>query len=292
MKRTQRMEQTRWDLALRYRLIETVVWWEGRLTTNHLIQSFGISRQQASKDINTYINDYATNNLVYDKQIKGYVPTRHFKPLFIDDSASAYLEMLNQNNERAPHIEGLALAYAHTKVLKAPDRSVRPEVLRPLLKACRERRRLDIEYVSFKNPVPEGRTVAPHTLVYTGMRWHVRAYCEKNAEYRDFVLSRFRGVPDLYDEETDNGIEDDVEWNTPIDVIFKPDERLTLAQRAIIEVDFGMVDGQLVVSSFQALVNYVVKRFQVNPNVHDARPEVQQLVLANRTELMPWLNLD
>ena len=42
MKRTQRMEQTRWDLALRYRLIETVVWWEGRLTTNHLIQSFGI----------------------------------------------------------------------------------------------------------------------------------------------------------------------------------------------------------------------------------------------------------
>lgn len=181
MKRTQRMEQTRWDLALRYRLIETVVWWEGRLTTNHLMQSFGISRQQASKDINTYINDYASKNLVYDKQIKGYVPTRQFKPLFIDDSASAYLDLLNQNNERAPHIEGLALAYAHTEVLKVPDRSVKPEVLRPLLKACREKRRLDIEYVSFKSPEPEGRTIAPHTLVYTGMRWHVRAYCEKTA---------------------------------------------------------------------------------------------------------------
>lgn len=152
MKRTQRMEQTRWDLALRYRLIETVVWWEGRLTTNHLIQSFGISRQQASKDINTYINDYASKNLVYDKQIKGYVPTRQFKPLFIDDSASAYLDLLNQNNERAPHIEGLALAYAHTEVLKVPDRSVKPEVLRPLLKACREKRRLDIDYVSFNTP--------------------------------------------------------------------------------------------------------------------------------------------
>lgn len=292
MKRTQRMEQTRWDLALRYRLIETVVWWEGRLTTNHLIQSFGISRQQASKDINTYINDYASKNLVYDKQIKGYVPTRQFKPLFIDDSASAYLDLLNQNNERAPHIEGLALAYAHTEVLKVPDRSVKPEFLRPLLKACREKRRLDIEYVSFKSPDPEGRTIAPHTLVYTGMRWHVRAYCEKNGEYRDFVLSRFRGIPDLYDEETGNGIEDDVEWNSPIDVVFKPDERLTPAQRAIIEVDFGMADGQLVVGSSQALVKYVVKRFGVNPNVHDARPEAQQLVLANRAELKPWLNLE
>ncbi|MFJ4453070.1 helix-turn-helix transcriptional regulator [Pseudomonas sp. NPDC089392] len=292
MKRTQRMEQTRWDLALRYRLIETVVWWEGRLTTNHLIQSFGISRQQASKDINTYINDYASKNLVYDKQIKGYVPTRQFKPLFIDDSASAYLDLLNQNNERAPHIEGLALAYAHTEVLKVPDRSVKPEVLRPLLKACREKRRLDIEYVSFNSPEPEGRTIAPHTLVYTGMRWHVRAYCEKNRMYRDFVLSRLRGVPDLHDGETENGIEQDVEWNTQVDVIFKPDERLTPAQRAIIEVDFGMAEGQLVVGSSQALVKYVVKRFGVNPNVHDARPEAQQLVLANRAELRPWLNLD
>ena len=48
MKRKQSIEQVRWDLALRYRLIETVAWWEGRLTTVHLTQSFGISRQQAS----------------------------------------------------------------------------------------------------------------------------------------------------------------------------------------------------------------------------------------------------
>lgn len=54
MKRKQSIEQVRWDLDLRYRLIETVAWWGGRLTTGHLIQSFGISRQQTSKDINTY----------------------------------------------------------------------------------------------------------------------------------------------------------------------------------------------------------------------------------------------
>ena len=90
MKRKQEIESVRWDLALRYRLIETVVWWEGRLTTGHLMQSFGISRQQASKDINSYITDYAPKNLEYDKHLKGYVPSRHFKPLFIDDSASAY----------------------------------------------------------------------------------------------------------------------------------------------------------------------------------------------------------
>jgi predicted DNA-binding transcriptional regulator YafY len=108
-----------------------------------------------------------------------YEPSKHFKPLFMKDSASAYLHLLNQNHERAPHIEGLTLAYAHIDVLDVPDRSIRPEVLRPLLKACRESQRLECEYGSFRTPEGETRLIAPHTLIHTGMRWHVRAYCEK-----------------------------------------------------------------------------------------------------------------
>lgn len=289
MKRTQDIKQVRWDLALRYRLIETVAWWEGRLTTGHLIQSFGISRQQASKDINTYITEHAPKNLTYDKQLKGYVPSKVFKPLFIDDSASAYLHLLFQNNARAPHVEGLALAYAHTKVLEVPDRSIKAEILRPLLKACRDHLRLDIDYVSLNSPEPEGRTIAPHTLVYTGMRWHVRAYCEKNREYRDFVLSRLRGVPDMRDDRTENGIASDDVWNTEVAIIIKPDERLDKAQRAIIEVDLGMTDGQLVVPSRRALVKYVLQRFQIDPKNLNPNPEAQQIVVANLKELKPWL---
>ncbi|MDY7535649.1 WYL domain-containing protein [Pseudomonas sp. Bout1] len=288
MKRKQSIEQVRWDLALRYRLIETVAWWEGRLTTGHLIQSFGISRQQASKDINTYINEHAPRNLTYDKQLKGYVPSKVFKPRFIDDSASAYLHLLYQNNERAPHIEGLALAYAHTKVLEVPDRSIRPQILRPLLKACREGLRLETEYVSLANPEPEIRLIAPHTLVYTGMRWHVRAYCEKNRKYRDFVLSRLRGEPELLDK-SENLIDEDTVWETPVDLIIAPDQRLSPTQRAIIETDFGMVDGQLVIPSRQALVKYVLQRYQIDPKNLDPKPEAQQIVVKNLQELKPWL---
>ena len=288
MKRKQSIEQVRWDLALRYRLIETIAWWEGRLTTVHLIQSFGISRQQASKDINTYITEHAPRNLTYDKQLKGYVPSKHFKPLFIDDSASAYLHLLYQNNERAPHIEGLALAYAHTKVLEVPDRTIRAEILRPLLKACRENMRLEVEYVSLANPAPEGRLIAPHTLVYTGMRWHVRAYCEKNNQYRDFVLSRLRGQPEL-EGISENGIDGDEVWNNEVTVIIEPDSRLTAAQKAIIEADFGMQNGQLLIPTRRALVKYVLQRYQIDPTKMEPRPEAQQIVVRNLTELEPWL---
>jgi predicted DNA-binding transcriptional regulator YafY len=288
MKRKQSIEQVRWDLALRYRLIETIVWWEGRLTTGHLIQSFGISRQQASKDINTYINEHAPKNLTYDKYLKGYVPTKQFQPLFIDDSASAYLHLLNQNHERAPHIEGLAVAYAHTEVLQVPDRSIRPEVLRPLLKACRLGLRLETEYVSLANPTPEIRLIAPHTLVYTGMRWHARAYCEKNGEYRDFVLSRLRGEPEVLDT-SEFSREADAGWNTLVDVIIEPDQRLKPEQRGIIEVDYGMLYGQLVVPSRGALVQYVLQRFQIDPNKVQAKAAAQQIVVANLDELGQWL---
>ncbi|AZL66886.1 WYL domain-containing protein [Pseudomonas oryziphila] len=288
MKRKQSIEQVRWDLALRYRLIETVTWWEGRLTTGHLMQSFGISRQQASKDINTYITEHAPKNLTYDKQIKGYVPSEQFEPLFIDNSASAYLHLLYQNNERAPHIDGLALAYAHTRVLEVPDRPIRPEVLRPLLKACREGLRLETEYVSFNTPNVEVRLIAPHTLVYTGMRWHVRAYCEKNGQYRDFVLSRLRGQPDLLDA-SPNTREQDEDWNIEVPIIFEPDWRLNAAQKAIIETDFGMTQGQLVVSSRRALVKYVLQRYQIDHRNMAILPEAQQLVVSNLQELQPWL---
>ena len=288
MKRKQDIKQVRWDLALRYRLIETVAWWEGRLTTVHLIQSFGISRQQASKDINTYITEHAPKNLTYDKQLKGYVPSKQFKPLFIDDSASAYLHLLNQTHSRAPHVEGLALAYAHTMVLEVPDRTIRPEVLRPLLKACRDSEVIEVEYVSLANPVPETRLIAPHTLIYTGMRWHVRAYCEKNREYRDFVLSRLRGKPE-YERKTENLIDEDEDWNTKVAVIIEPDSRLKPEQKAIIEADFGMEDGVLIIPTRRALVKYVLQRFQIDPKKLDPKAAAQQIVVRNLDELKPWL---
>ena len=66
----------RWDLLLRYRFIETIALWEGRLTTRHLCDTFGIGRQQASKDINNYIREVGPGNLEYDKFLGLQTDTR------------------------------------------------------------------------------------------------------------------------------------------------------------------------------------------------------------------------
>jgi predicted DNA-binding transcriptional regulator YafY len=184
--------------------------------------------------------------------------------------------------------EGLTLAYAHTEVLGIPDRPILPEVLRPLLHACREELRLEIEYVSFTTPKAETRLIAPHTLVNTGMRWHVRAYCEKNKAFRDFVLSRFRGQVDVLGE-SEFSSTDDLGWNAKVDIIIEPDRRLNAAQQEIIRHDFGMKNGRLVITSRGALVKYVLQQYLLDPNNVRAKASVQQISVANLDDLSVWL---
>src|SRR5690606_13215384 len=187
----------RWDLLLRYRLIEIIALWEGRLTTNHLSQAFGIGRQQASGDINAYLRDIGPGNLDYDRSLKGYVPSATFKPHLTLGSADEYLLALAHSNELSHTFETLQIQMPNTEVLTLPMRDVRPEVVRPIVQAARAGKRLEVEYASMDNPKPEIRVIAPHTLVSTGLRWHVRAWCEQNKAYRNFVLSRRRGGPEV-----------------------------------------------------------------------------------------------
>ena len=278
----------RWDLLLRYRFIETLALWEGRLTTRHLCDTFGIGRQQASKDINNYIREVGPGNLEYDKFLKGYKPTAEFKPRVTQGLADEYLHLMARNNELMNVFESLSLNVANVEVLSLPVRDVKPEVLRPIMQAARQQKRLDVDYVSLNHPDREGRIIVPHTLVYCGLRWHVRAWCEKNGEYRDFVLSRFRGIPEIMDD-SEHGLEEDTDWNTHVVVRIAPDPRLQREQREVVEMDYGMENGVLEVPTRARLVTYVLQLLHIEPNELADDPTAQQIVVENRSELTPWL---
>ncbi len=278
----------RWDLLLRYRFIETIALWEGRLTTRHLCDTFGIGRQQASKDINNYNRKVGPHNLEYDKYLKGYKPTERFNPVVTRGLADEYLHLMARNNELLNVFESLALDVANAEVLTHPVRQVRPEVLRPLMRAARQQKRLEVDYVSVNHPDREGRIIVPHTVVYTGLRWHVRGWCEKNKAYRDFVLSRFRGEPEIMDE-SEHGIEGDTEWNLRVTIRIAADQRLTAAQREVVEVDYGMQDGVLEIPTRARLVTYVLQLLNIKPTAIADDPTAQQIVVQNKEELAPWL---
>ena len=173
------------------------------------------------------------------------------------------------------------LRYGHTEVLDVPLRHVDPQIVRGLVQAARNQLRVDVDYASLSSEIVSGRNIVPHTLIYDGIRWHVRAYCEKRGEYLDFVMSRFRGVPDLLDG-SPHGREQDVEWNTQVEVVVIPNPYLTPEQQAIIAMDYAMQDGQLRFTRRIPLVHYALDRMQVSyDGQHNQNPHQFPLVLKN-----------
>lgn len=278
----------RWDLLFRYRMIEIIALWEGRLTTNHLIKNFGIGRQQASKDINSYLADIAPGNLVYDKQLKGYKPSHSFKPKLTSGHADEYLHILARTEDMAITFSELNMGFENTTMVRPVTRNISPEILRPLVQAIKDEKRVDISYTSLKDGIEVERIISPHTLVCTPLRWHVRAYCEHAKGYRDFVLSRIRGIPSLEDKKV-MGKGNDELWSTVLRVELKPDPRLTEAQASVIAHDYGMEGNILQIQTNAALVRYVLDAYNIDINVLDSNPQGQQIIIGNFEELKPYL---
>ncbi|MFA0510206.1 MULTISPECIES: helix-turn-helix transcriptional regulator [unclassified Vibrio] len=281
----------KWDQLLRFKLIEVVALWEGRVTTNHLCNSFNIKRQQASRDIKAYQEHFSAPPLVHDRSIKGYRLTDHFAPKFTKGTPNEYLSLLHKYN--SDHVDGFNLkdlGFADSIVLSVPDRQIAPIIVRRLLQAARERRRVDIEYVSMDNPEGRGRNIVPHTIVFDGFRWHVRAYCEERRMFLDFVLSRFRGEPELLNQSEIN-IEDDEDWATEEIIEIIPNPHLSPAQQQIVKVDYGMHDAPFTIDCRRALIKYLLKRLDVCVDTKklSSAPKKYQLTLANPKNIKRWL---
>ena len=268
----------------RYWYIELHLWWEGRINCPMLEAEFNITRQYASQVLRDYRTEFNPGSAYYDASAKAYLPSPEMRPLLLSGDVAEYFNWVSVH--RAPVRLNAGFA-----TLEPPPRHVSSTIMRPLIRARREQRRLEVDYVSLTNPDREGRIIVPHTFVNTGLRWHLRAWCEKSEGYRDFVLSRFRGEPELLDESL-HGQLDDEAWNTEVTLVFAADTRLTSEKQAVIQQDYQMQEGQLKVTTRAALAHYVLQEMQVNTKVVDATPEAQQLVLVNRAEVKPWLFSD
>ncbi len=275
----------RWDLLLRYRLIEIVALWEGRLTTNHICHSFGIGRQQASKDINTYLRELGPDNLVYDRHLKGYVPTGHFRPKVTTGQVSEYQDLLSRQDSLSNTFESLDLSVAESTIVRGPQRIIRPEVMRAVVAATRQGRVLKAEYASLSPARVQQQTLEPHTLVCVGNSWHVRAWCDQNREFRDFALSRFRGNPELLRQRSRNNLLQDDDWNRQITIVLMPDSRLNADQQDIIAADYGMHGQRLELNTRAALAPYLLSRMGLGLDHQHPDPMTQQLELVNEEQL-------
>ncbi len=267
----------------RYRVIELFARWEGRINTTHLQNIFGVGRQKASDIIKSYSERYP-NNLIYNPSIKGHQPTEHFQAYHAGNTFDEYHHILAQSG----YPEYLSFMQTGFSLIEAPLRNISPALVQPIIRAIREKLRLDIGYASVTTPEYESRIISPHCLVFDGIRWHVRAWCEKNQQFRDFVLSRFSGEVE-FEGPASYTAEDDERWNTWLDIIIEPDPRLPPAKRRIIAMDYQMDNNQRVIPVRAALVLYVWQRLRLDHYAPD--PEAQQITITpdSHKAIKPYL---
>lgn len=272
-------------LERRFWLIELLANWEGRITGGHLQHYFQLGRQQASKVISQYQEQYP-EHLIYCTSAKSYLPTTNLQPEFISLDVAEYLNWISGQSTHQP-LDNSKYQLAHA-ILSPPPRNVSPQIMRPLVHAMRQGERLEVDYNAVSKPDNSGRIIVPTRFVNTGRRWHLRAWCEKAQGYRDLVLSRLQGTPSPEGNSL-IALPEDTAWQTEIKLRIKPDPRLNEAQQAALIHDYDMGNGELMLTTRAALAQYLLQELQINTKMLDGNPVAQQLILANYQEVKSWL---
>lgn len=265
-------------------LIELLAYWQGQINSQDLCLAYGISVTQSKKYLVEY-NEIHPQNLKYNRSAKAHLAQELFTFNYINGDVAEYLDWLNSQVNLADVPKSNSITHAE---LRLPPRAISPQIMRGLVNAVKQKRRIDVEYLSLSKTTAEGRVIQPHTFVKTGLRWHLRGYCEYRGDFRDFVLSRFRGVPEVMDSAT-HLREQDPGWNSMVMLRFQPDPRFTPEQKAIIEQDYQMQNGELIISTKAALAQYLIQEMQVRTDSLAKTPQQQQLILVNEEDLKPWL---
>ena len=286
-------KQLPWGVERRYEFIEFRLYWQGRINRGDLIDTFGVSTQQASLDLNTYLQQ-AKRAFSYDTRKRTYIRGKHFKPRYWTPDAQEYFAQLRAVDQGlvSEHQSWISV-FPGFGATPTPARGVAPETLRDVLAVIREPAALQVTYQSMSRPEPTARWIEPHALAFDGFRWHARAFCQNDKVFKDFLLSRIVEVGEQGPATAKPSA--DEAWQTEVVLEIGPHPELSDTQRRAIEMDYGMEEGRAQIPVRRALLFYALKRLGLDTGPTVRPPNEQQIVLTNADDVfgalgrpVPW----
>lgn len=247
--------------------IEACLYWRKPFTRNGLEQRFNITKPTALKKLKPFED---AQQLMVSKLGKAnlYRAGKHYAP-------SQPAPSFNQFVANHPVVEGGVATPLNYQ------RSEAPEIIGELLFAIETNYKFEASYFSVSSGEHEHRVIQPHSIVFASGRYHVRAYCEKSKRFSDFVLARFANEGMVgFEGLPEQAIEQDQDWNTELTLTIIADPRLPANNRKGVELEYGMKNGKLELTTRKALVNYALQELRIDRYHED--PKAQQIILEPR----------
>ena len=242
---------------LRLAFIEFRVWFYGEVARKHVLERFEIATAAGTRDLMLY-KQLAPNNVSYDQKHYRYLPT--FSPLFQHDVDKVLAALTAGVSAADTGRSSETISHAAPKRLNQPAL----DTLATVTRAIHAGQVLSLTFLSMKKG-PGKRIIVPHSLVDSGLRWHVRAFDRTKGHFRDLVLTRMENVHALTDcspPALQELIAADTQWNRMFTLTLIPHP--SRPHPEVIAKDFGMQQGQLKVSVRGAVAGYVMRQWQVD----------------------------
>lgn len=270
-------------------LLELLLIWEGRLNRSRVCEIFGIGQVRASQWIRE-LRELRPDWMLWESKSRSYHATFDSYKSYsgtsqaqIAESLSRYLSMVG-----LPYASALddsdAMAWSATPSISAPS----PKIFAALGQAIIQKKTVEIVYVSMGEPAPHRRTISPHSLILAGRRWHVRAYSQKNQEFRDYTLGRILEV-NLLARVAERAKSDDLAWNTKVPVRLIAHPGLSPDQAKVIQAEYFNGTSSRVETCRAALVPYFIQDVRAAMDAEIQQAPDYQIAVENKDEVAPWV---
>lgn len=256
----------------RFRLLWSLLSWEGELRNRRLQDLLGLTSVQVSRLIAQFRDEHP-GTVENDPVQKRWVPAN-------PPSATSGGKL----EDYLGTLEADDAWYEDGRIdFLTPDR----QVFAVVREACLSKSGLDTTYASMAHPKGHRRLLYPHTMVRLLQRWHVRAWCTLRESYCDFTLGRM-SRPQVHQVPRPD-LPRDADWEEQIDVRLGAHRALGIEQEQTIRGEYfgGAVARRLRVR--RALLNYVINDIRAAVDPKRQMPPEFFLEVLNADELRPWL---
>jgi hypothetical protein len=222
-----------------------------------LSTKFDVAPAVFTRDVALY-REYAPENCSLNNKLKRYEVGSKFKPMFTHD-VHRVLSALSRG-----YGEGLNQASTGYLTAEFPLHLNQPDVnvLAIVSRAIYQKKLVRVTYHSFSSGQSK-RDLAPFAIVDSGARWHIRAFDRRSQTFRDFAINRI-SKPSIVDDPVQpvEQPEHDHQWLRMLHIELAPHP--SIKNPEVVEVDYGMKDGKLMLNLRAAVAGYVLQAWNVD----------------------------